>query len=333
LPHSSESPTGAPPANPALHHYASFTLRTTLPLPTLPAATRGTPDTLIEVALASRGAPPHAHWQHHWRDGDDVVLSLARDGADYWLRFPDLADFLLQTGPCRVLAWPEADTDATTLEHLLVDQVLPRLLAHRHRLMVHGSALAIGARHALFVGASGWGKSTLAGLLEREGHVLHSDDCVELSAEGGRHVALSTYPSLRLNADSLEALFPSTQSSSPVAAYSEKRRVPQPSETAAPAATPVDALYVLCDPADAGEHTHIQPLSPAQACQALIRHSFRLDLGDRAANAAHFAQCSAAARAIPAFSLSYPRDYALGNRLVRDILDHLSQLPPPGAPR
>lgn len=313
---------------PSLHHYASFTLSTTLPLPALPTAPHPADDTVIEVALAPHGAPLHAHWQHHWRDGDDVVLSLARDGADYWLRFPGLADFLLQDSPSRVLAWPEADTDATTLEHLLVDQVLPRLLAHKSRLMVHGSALAIGGHHALFVGSSGWGKSTLAGLLEREGHHLHSDDCVELSIRDGRHLALPTYPSLRLNADSLDALFPTMLAATPVASYSEKRRVPQVPDDAAPGATPIDALYVLCDPADAGHETHIAPLSPAQACQALIQHSFRLDLGDRAASTAHFAQCSAAARALPAFRLSYPRDYAQGTTLARDIVSHLSQLPP-----
>lgn len=317
--------------HPSLHHYASFKLCTALSLPALPSAAHDPRDTLIEIALAPHGAPPLAHWQHHWRDGDDVVLSLARAGGDYWLRFPDLADFLLQLGANKVLAWPEVGTDAPTLEHLLVDQVLPRLLAHKSRLMVHGSALAIGGRHALFIGSSGWGKSTLAGLLEREGNTLLSDDCVELIAKGDRHQALPTYPSLRLYADSLDQLFPGIDAAAQVASYTDKRRVPQHAAARAGLGGPtslVDALYVLGDPALATEATTITPLRPSQTCQALIQHSFRLDLGDRDANAAHFAQCSAAARALPAFSLSYPRDYALGPTLARDIRNHLSQLPP-----
>src|SRR5690606_19444533 len=130
-------------------------------------------------------------------------------------------------------------------EHMLVDQVLPRLLAQLGHLLVHGSALRIDGRGALFIGPSGRGKSTLAGLMQRQGHTVLSDDCILLVADGERFQALPTYPSLRLNIDSLAALFPVSPDTVSVAAYSEKRRLPMTTPGNLVDGMPVDALYLL----------------------------------------------------------------------------------------
>ena len=277
---------------------------------------------------ASDRPPGDIDWHHHWLDADEVVLSLAKQGPDYWLRVPDVADFLLQLDPCRVLVSPEAKSlDPATLEHQLVDQILPRLLAQLGESLVHASAVNINHRHALFLGPSGWGKSTLAGLLQLNGHSVLSDDCVQLNLAEGRLTALPTYPSLRLNADSLDALFPDLTETTPVADYSEKRRVPVVLPEIADTGVPVDALYLLADPADNDGSTSITPLKPAEICLALIKHSFRLDLSDRAASAQQLQRCSHIARTVPAFRLDYPRDYAQQDALILAITQHLAALP------
>lgn len=314
-------------------------MRTALPLTVLRPVLQGSlHPKAVEILRAELdwnpcGAPLNAEWSHHWRDCDEIVLSLAKVDSDYWLRSPGVADFLVRMQPCRILISPEPSVDASTLEHILVDQVLPRVLAQQGELMVHASALGIGGRHALFSGLSGWGKSTLAGLLQRQGHDVLSDDCVQLVADGERFNAMPTYPSLRLYADSLEELFPGLHSSTaPVASYSEKRRVPVEIPQDIDTAFPVDALYLLSDPNEAGDSISITPLRPAEACQALLRHSFRLDLTDRAANAHQFALCGAVARGVPAFRLDYPRNFARGEELVRHVTHHLASLPTQGRP-
>lgn len=308
------------------YRYGSCTVDSSLPLAVLPAATAEEPDT-FRIDLGQQACPDDTAWHHHWLDGDEVVLSLARQGTDYWLRFPNLADFLVQTRTGQILLAPGAPEDESTIEHLLVDQLLPRLLAHRDQLVLHASAVTLGGRHALFLGQSGWGKSTLAGLMQGHGHAVHSDDCVQVRRAAGRHEALPTYPSLRLYPDSLDALFPGRAGTSPVAAYTEKQRVALELPAGAPQALPVDALYVLGDPADAGGDVRISPLGPAKTCQALIRHSFRLDLDDRDGSAAHFARCAELVKAVPAFQLDYPRDYSQSGALVDAIAQHLAGLP------
>lgn len=310
--------------NPRVHYrYGSSTVASTLALPALAVASTGTPASFC-VDRGQLVCPERTQWRHHWRDGEEVVLSLAQQGSDYWLRFPDLADFLLQANASRIFVAPDATADDNTLEHLLVDQVLPRCLAHRAHLMLHASCITINGCHALFLGPSGWGKSTLAGLLHQQGHTVHSDDCVQVIPDRGRYEALPTYHSLRLYADSLETLFPGAHDAAPMASYSEKLRVPLSRSGAAQGAVPVDALYVLGNPAEAGKTAQISPQRPSQTCQALIRHSFRLDLGDRDGNVAHFARCANMVKLVPAFRLDYPRDYTQSFALVEIIARHLS---------
>lgn len=307
--------------------FGASALRTPFALPSLPAA-QGSPESRIDLNWAGSGAPEDIAWVHHWIDGDEVLLSLALHEDGYWLRVPDYADFLVRLQPCSVMVSPEAQAlDVATLEHLLVDQVLPRVLAQLGGTLVHASTVRIGGRHVLFLGPSGWGKSTLAGLLYRAGHPVLSDDCVQLvAAPSGRFHAVPTYPSLRLNADSLQAVFPGQVETAPVASYSNKRRIPIASPGQVDGPAKVDALYLLGDPAQAGDEVRIAPAAPAAACLALIRHSFRLDLGDRQASAMQLRQCGAIAEAVPAFTLDYPRDHARHAELLETLLAHVDTL-------
>ena len=312
-------------------------LRTDLPLPSLPRLPDDAPGLPITVVQGTAGIPDDLPWQHHWLDGDEALLSLARQDSDYWLRVPDYADFRIRLQPCSVQVVPlDAALDAATLEHLLVDQILPRVLAQHGASLVHASAVRIGARQVLFAAPSGWGKSTLAGLLHRAGHRVLSDDCVQLVAgEDGRIGVIPTYPSLRLNTDSLDALFPDQADTAPVAHYTEKRRVPLSAPAAAGQPVPVDAIYLLGEPAQDGDvdEVRIEPAHPAVVCLALIRHSFRLDLADRDASAAQLRQCGAIASAVPGFGLHYPRDHARSEALLDALFAHLATLPPsPASP-
>ena len=265
-------------------------------------------------------------WDHHWHDGDQIALSMLKDGSDFWVRFPRLVDVLVQLKPSvRILVCGNSATSvASTIEHLLVDQMLPRVLAQLGECMVHASAIEIDGKLALFLGPSGWGKSTLAGLLQRLGHQVLSDDCVQLTLINGHLRAIPTYPSLRLNPDSLDALFPGLKDTASVAEYSPKRRVSMPAQMRdAQGSLPVAALYLLGDPADAVDDVAVTPLLPTETCISLIKHSFRLDLADRAATTAQFEICSEIARVTPAFRLDYRRDFSLHDQLTQAICAHL----------
>ena len=98
------------------HAFGAAVVHSALSLPSLPRLPDDAPGLPITVELAASGIPDDTPWQHHWLDGDEALLSLARQGEGYWLRVPGQADFLVHLDPCRVQAWPtrEPAADAAT---------------------------------------------------------------------------------------------------------------------------------------------------------------------------------------------------------------------------
>jgi hypothetical protein len=286
------------------------------------------------IALASNLSIPDAPWPepaegdwvHHWLvTYDTLSLSLARTSQGFILRFPELADYLIDPDSSKIGMWPMVGVTTETLSHLFLDQVLPRVLAHRGRLVLHASSVSVGNRAIAFVGETGAGKSTLAASLHTAGHPLLSDDGLLLFPGEGCVLALSTYPSLRLWPDAVSGLFTEAPTLAPMAHYSAKQRVIVDAAAAAVnQPLPLAALYLLVPETEAGGVV-ITRLSARDACMAIIRNAFQLDPTDHDRAAGVFAAASKVARQIPAFTLSYPRDFAGLPGMRAAILGHTAQ--------
>ncbi|GHC05490.1 hypothetical protein GCM10010080_19140 [Thermomonas carbonis] len=274
-------------------------------------------------------------WQHEWREENgDLSLQVAlldsgtaADSSRYLFRAPGQCDFHLDPAARTIGVDALGELAENTLEHLLIDQALPRLLAQLGHFMVHASLAATSTGAVLFLGRSGWGKSTLAGLLHRRGFTALCDDCVLLELREGQVWATPAYPGLRLYEDSIDQVFASPQSLTPVADYSSKQRViglPLPTELLAPQR--LLAVYLLSDPQQATEAMSIEPLTCAAACMALVEHSFRLDPTAREQTVSHLRQAGAITQAAPAFALRYPHEFAQQERLVNMLGEHLDRI-------
>lgn len=246
---------------------------------------------------------------------DDDGLTLSRCGPErtpqlqlqFWDEAVALIDPRQKTVRMHALS---PDSTPATLEHLLHDQVLPRLLAHEGQLVVHAGAVELEGRLALFLGESGLGKSTLVASLYQAGASLLGDDALLVSTDHGSFYGQSLYRGLRLLPDSLLSLFPTQTETRPMAHYSSKQRltiaVPENQNTSP---QQLGALFFLQSPAIDQEIT-LRRMSPAESCIALIRNSFSLDPTDSLLARGKLQQASALANQVPAFALSYPRDYA-----------------------
>lgn len=284
------------------------------------------------VHLASPHAPePGAH-VHTWVEADgSVTLELARTRSGLVLRVPGEADFALSADGRRVMVHPHApEVDEPTLSHLLLDQVLPRLLAHQGALVLHAAAVDTRGGAVLLVGRSGSGKSTLAAALAGTGLAVLADDAVVLREEGDGLVAVPTYPGLRLQADSVERVGNGAGPARPMARYSAKVRIPSPyaQRPHTPlnedpwAARPVAAAFLL-DPPDGppeGGDVSVSRLLPADACMLFIRDSFQLDVTDRMRQARQFDQAATAGVRIPVHAVTYPRAYTALPQVCRAVL-------------
>ena len=255
-------------------------------------------------------------------------LLTARSPDQLLLRFDGLADFEITTGePVTVSPRPEPSTGQETLEHLLLDHVLPRVLAHRGALVLHAGAVRADTETVAFIGETGRGKSTLTASFDLAGQSALSDDGLAITCADQRVLAAPTYPSLRLWPDALEGVFESRPKVAPMAHYSTKRRVVRDAGTSSPQEpTPLKALYVLGEPAVAGDDVSIEPLSEREAVMAIIGNTFQLDPSDKTRASRLFEQAAQVAQRLPAFELSYPREFARLAEVRAAVLRHARTL-------
>jgi hypothetical protein len=275
----------------------------------------------IRTAPADARRKRVRRWAYRWLNEDgSASLALASNADGYLLRFPGACDFQFDPSQNTITICSDQGVDEAMIEHLLLDQVLPRVLSHLGEYAAHCSAVATEQGAAIFLGRSGWGKSTLAGLMHGRGFELLSDDCALLRPHSGRVLAVPTYRSMRLWPESLARIFPSAETTE--GSSGAKRRLRFSGDQIA-APRQVDAIYVLNDPAQHRRAISIDPISPAALCLELIRHAFRLDVANRAAAKTFLESCGTIARSVPGFTLSYPRDFAETPRLIHMLSRHL----------
>ena len=287
--------------------HSTFALDALPPCPGDPAPTGAAPAWSIDRLRPADAPPQPVPPAHVWPGPDGApTLALFRDGERFRIAAPG-ADFLIDPGAHEVIAIVDDDIPAATLQHLLVDQVLPRCLAHEGELILHAAGIVVDGAVALFLGDSGQGKSTLSAALQGHGHQLLSDDCLQLLPETGTTHAWPTYPSLRLLPDMLASLFPGDQSHAPMAGYSDKRRLPVETPQPTPQGSRLRAIYLLEPPQPDTTDVIIEPVAPGTAVVAVTRNLFKLDPTDLPRATSLLATAAAVVRTTPVFGLRYPR--------------------------
>jgi hypothetical protein len=255
--------------------------------------------------------------RERWADGDRLTLI-----------FGELCEVTVAPQSRRLHienSFPASSWQA--VDHFLLDQVIPRILAHEGHLVLHAGLVAAPKSGLIVCGPSGRGKSTLVASLQRAGYELHGDDALVVDKRGAPFLGKAVYPSLRVLPDTLERVFPEGTGVRSIAHYSDKLQVSLPLDQSDPLrAVPLSALLFLPAP-PAEERIALRRMRPAEACMALIENSFALDPTDRDRARDKLELASDLASAVPAFELSYPRDYGLLDD-VRRTLVNASILPP-----
>lgn len=259
------------------------------------------------------------------------ALRVSRLGAKaagrYRLCFNDEITLEVQTHDKLVIERSKQDPGLRSMRnHVLADQLYPRILAHDGNLVLHAGAFEATNECILIVGASGRGKSSMVTSFDQAGFPLLGDDALVVSMAQGVACAKAVYPSLRLFPDSINALLEGIVGTSEVAHYTAKRRV----DIAVPADSaiepkPILAMFMLLEPSSE-DKIRLDRLTEAEACMSLIESSFALDPSDTFRAAQRLEMASALARQVPAFVISYPRNYARLPLVRKAILDQCMRL-------
>ena len=254
-------------------------------------------------------------------------LFATKTQSGYLLRFANLADFFLDTGRGEVSFCALPDTPPDSIRHLFLDGVIPLMLSLRGEGVLHASAIRTPYGAAAFLGATGAGKSTLAGSFQQSGCSIICDDCLLLEHEADRFYAQPSYPGVRLREDSLAHLATDDTATLSVAHYNSKRRLS--SGRFSDHREPISAIYCL-QRAEKGDgpasQPAIEPLLGHQRLIEVLRYLYCLDPHDRPTLVKQFGLLEALTAKVPVFRLKVPAGFRYLPWVRTRVLAHLQEI-------
>lgn len=266
-------------------------------------------------------------WLHHWHTPDgELFSSCGITNGRLILTFPGMVDFYISANQKVVQCCAKTNIPEHTIRHLLIDQVIPRILGHWGSLVVHGSAVTANGKAIAFIGESGLGKSTLATYFYLKGHSLLTDDCFEISGSDNATISIvPNYSGVRLFKDSLARLTTS-RAGEHVAHYTSKQRITLGSDNS-DRSWPLGAIFFLTDEtAEPNQPIEITPIDGLQRIMRVVQGTFGLyaGTGDELPNH-FFKQGSLSNSPISFFELNYPRCYDQLPEVRQRVLSALAE--------
>lgn len=240
----------------------------------------------------------------------DYWVTRSDDSGSFECGFGDLAAFRVSFGEEAIeLIRTSVPDEPATLNHLLYDHLVPRVVSASGKLVLHGSVVRIGSALAVFLGETGAGKSTLAASLDAKGYELLGDDAVVVAPIDGVFHGEPVYRSLRLYPDSICGVFADNVVTAPMAHYSDKQHVIGGAiELNKTAPLPIGWVFFL---ANEESEFGLRELSVRECCMNLITHSFALEPDNVEAARDRFAQVAEFATVARSYELSFPHNYEM----------------------
>jgi hypothetical protein len=285
--------------------YAAYgaVLSSTVPLPELSVHGHADPDLFVTSA---DDTTTDAEW--HLVEASDQSsarwLTVASGPCGYRLVFDGGGEFIVSVKERRITSSTTA-ADAATVRHLLIDQVVPLVLAHAGRLVLHASGIETPVGAMALIGPAGAGKSTLTASFGVNGAPVLADDALVVERRGGEWLAVPAYAGIRIWPDVIATV--QTDGDSPrVAPYTEKRRLgPAEGLRFCRETVPLRRIYVL--DLEEVDRITLVPLSGREALMAVVAHTFTLDASDTARAADQLDRAHALCRDVSVKRLQYPR--------------------------
>jgi hypothetical protein len=284
-----------------MHHYLVHGLvvasELQLPIESIPPRPA---DVMFCVAL---GRPPLPQPTHSRADKEhDPWVAEHWVGDRLAVEFENLVTFELSRTVVTLLIDDEGDPDF--IAHLLLDHVLPRVVALRGDLMLHAAGVVgpTGRAH-LFLGPSGAGKTTLATYMATMGWPMIDDDGIRIIHRPDGPRAVPGYAALRLWPPTAAAVLPDAEPGRPMTRDSLKRWFAVDGRRLRMATDPVPiaGLYVL--ERGAVDEPRVERLGFPKTLTTIVETSFHLaDEPDDIARQA-FEKASGLAEVVPSFRL------------------------------
>ncbi len=233
-------------------------------------------------------------------------------------RFPGVGRYLAREGR-EIVIQREADAGDDKVRLFLLGTVVTLLLHQRGILPIHASAIRTDRGAVLFVGHSGFGKSTLLTTFLNRGYPMLADDVAGIVPdEAGVPQVFPGYQQIKLWADSAERLAQPTDGLRRVRPELAKFAVPA-ADRLADRPAPLHAIYALRP--HNGPELYLEPLQDARKFNVLLDYTFqKLVLKRMGRHVDHFRMAVAVANGVRVARVSRPEQPFMLEELA-DLLE------------
>ena len=285
-------------------------IHSTLPLPEFLAAPVRRD---VSIRVQRNGRPALGASGHQWRfrvTPEETILPCK-----------DVGVFTVRGG-CEIHVMPAPSADDDLIRLYIVGTIMAALLYQRGFFVLHASAVAVEGDVIAFLGASGWGKSSIAAALYTRGHGIVADDVTAVDLNSATASVIPALPQLKLSQEVASSLGYDGESLYRLHPLEEKRGF-RITHRFAQSPLPLRCIYVL-----AKDTAHvIEPIRPSEAMVELVRHSYPTRLL-QPGGPSHFRQCARLVKDIPIYRLKRSNSIAALPDLARLVEEHLAQTRP-----
>lgn len=264
---------------------------------------------------------------------DFYTLGVTDSG--YLMHFNGQADFYINLNERKIDCLPIGPADAATVQHLFLNQVMPRVLAQQGLNVLHASAVSIQNKTIAFCGESGSGKSSMAAAFCQKQAVFLTDDCLRIKNEKNSIRAIPSSHGVRLREDSWHSILKAASQAEQTATYSSKRFLDTKHLPFASSSQDeeLNAIFHLNPSPSQNQTVSITPLSKQQAVHILAKNSFRLDYTHHSSLQREFHQLLELSKKVPVFELIFPHCWELFPTVYQAVEKQLGLLSNTTLPR
>ena len=228
-----------------------------------------------------------------------------------YVRYDDLFDFLISPLGDRVYCRWLADVSMESFQSYALGRIFSFALVKKGYEPLHAATVVVNQKAVAFLGASTYGKSSLAACFVASGYPLLTDDVLRLEEQGNRFLAFPGPPRLKLFPRIARLYLGDASVGVPMNHLYRSRKFVfslGPSQACA-IPTPLRAIYVVTPPRRVyrKQSIAIAPLPGVEALVSILTFTHNHELTGRERLARQLNAATRLAEMIPIRSLSYPR--------------------------
>ena len=243
--------------------------------------------------------------------GSWYQIGRLADGSSY-MRWEHVGEFLI-SGDGRRMSCRQFDrATCESFEVYMLGQALSYALVGQGFEPIHATVVVVNGEAVVFLGDSGFGKSTLAASFISAGYQLLTDDLLILRENHGRLFAYPGPPRIKLFPRTARRFLGTAADGIPMNRDTQKLILPLDRRRSCSLPVSVKAIFALASPREVfrKQPVRLKPLSPREAFLELVKNTFNYRITDGARLQRQFTEASRLVRLMPIRKLSIPRNFS-----------------------